>query len=110
LSFRASEKGRANLMYRWFVDGMLRRRHRLADFLFDLQPLKPADRLQRIFSLARQFAVEVETHPINAEEYRFLTGGDIFRSTRGVPIAPGFALPICQRAGKKEGRGSNGNT
>jgi len=107
-SFRAGEKSCANRMYRWFVNHMLRRRHQLADFLFSLPPLEPADRLQRIFSLARKFAVEVETHPINAEEYRFLTGGDIFRRTRDLPIAPGFAMPIRQRAGKEEGRGSNG--
>ena len=39
-------------------------------FSFSLPPLDPPDRLQRIFSLANEFTVEVETHPIRREEYR----------------------------------------
>ena len=91
-SFQAGEKGLGNRLYRRLVDRMLRRRNNLMDFLFALLPLEPPDRLQRIFSLARQFSVEVETHPVNPEEYRFLMGGEIFRRTRDLQIAPGFAV------------------
>lgn len=90
-SFRAGEKGRINRLYRKFVDNLLQRRHRLLDYLFVLPPMDPPERLQRIFALARNSTVEVETHPINPDEYRFLTSGEVFRRTNGVPVAPGFA-------------------
>jgi hypothetical protein len=99
-SFQPGEKGLWNRLYRRFVDGMLGRRHRLTDFFFSLTPLEPLGRLQRIFSLARQFVVEVETHPVHAEEYRFLAGGEIFRQTGDVRIAPPSVVPRRGRPGK----------
>ena len=92
-TFQSGEKGVWNRVYRQFIDRILSRRHHLADFLFSLPPLEPPDRLQRIFSLARQFIVEVETHPARPEEYRFLIGGEIFRRIGDLPIAPRFAVP-----------------
>ena len=92
-TFQPGEKGLCNRSYRRLVDSVLRRRHFLPDFLFVLPPLEPPDRLQRIFSLARQYVVEVETHPVNPEEYRFLTEGAIFRQAGDIPIAPCFAMP-----------------
>jgi hypothetical protein len=92
-SFEPGEKSWGNRFYRKVVDRLLARRHRLTDFFFSLPPLEPADRLRRIFSLARQFVVEVETHPVKPEEYRFLTGGEIFRWTRGGPVATCFDVP-----------------
>lgn len=97
-SFQANEKGLANRLYRRFVDGILYRRHELVDFMFTLPPLEPPDRLQRIFTLARQFAVEVEAHPVNPQEYQFLTGGEIFRRTGDLSIAPRFASPLRKRS------------
>jgi hypothetical protein len=73
------------------VDHRLNQRYRLVDFLFSLPPLDPPDRLRRIFSLARQSVVELETHPIKPDEYRFLAGGEIFRETRHVRISPASA-------------------
>src|SRR5262249_29784167 len=64
--------------YRRLVDGWLARRHRLVDYFFSLAPL-PADRLARIITLAREYVVEIETHPIDPQEYRFLIGGELFR-------------------------------
>jgi hypothetical protein len=72
------------------VDGILARRHHLTDYFFSLPAVDPPSRAQTIFSLAKQFTVEVETHPVKPEEYRFLKGGDIFRYTAGLPIAPRF--------------------
>ncbi len=100
-SFRPGEKNLCNRLYRRFVDGLLARRHRLVDFVFSLVPLEPAGRLQRIFSLARQFVVEVETHPVHPEEYRFL-GGEIFCRAGDVRIAPPSAVP---RGGRPRKRG-----
>src|SRR5207247_3543812 len=92
-SFQAGEKSLWNRLYRRFVDGMLARHHRLVDFFFSLAPLEPPVRLQRIFSLAREFVVEVETHPVQPEEYRLLAAGEIFRLAGDVRIAPPSAVP-----------------
>ena len=101
-SFQAGEKSLWNRLYRRFVDGMLARRHRLVDFFFSLAPLEPPVRLQRIFSLAREFVVEVETHPVHPEEYRFLTGGEISRRAGDVRIAPPSAV-LRRRCTGREG-------
>lgn len=92
-SFQRGEKSVWNRLYRRLVDGMLSRRHQLVDYLFPLAPLEPAGRLQGIFSLAREFIVEVETHPVNRQEYRFLVRGEIFRRAHDVRIAPPSSLP-----------------
>ncbi len=92
-SFQPCEKSLWNRLYRRLIDGMLARRHRMVDFFFSLAPLEPPGRLQRIFSLAHQFVVEVETHPVNPEEYRFLVAGEIFRQIGDVRIAPSSAVP-----------------
>jgi hypothetical protein len=42
--------------------------------------------------LAKQFVVEVETHPANPEEYRFLTDGRIFDLIGDVPLASSYQL------------------
>jgi hypothetical protein len=91
-SFQHGEKGLANRIYRKAVDRGLARRHRLTDFLFSLPPLEPAERLGRIRSLARPFVVEVETHPVKPDEYRFLTGSEVTRWIEDVPIAPRFSV------------------
>ena len=91
-SFQPGEKSLYNRLYRRIVDRKLARRHRLTDYFFSLAPLDPPGRLQRIFSLARQSVVEVETHPVNADEYGFLMGDDILRWTEDRPIAHGFAV------------------
>jgi predicted glycoside hydrolase/deacetylase ChbG (UPF0249 family) len=89
-TFQRGEKGFCNRMYRQFVDNMLQRRHYLTDFFFALAPVEPPDRLRKIFSFAQQFVVEVETHPVNPQEYRFLTKGEIFRLAGGLRIARRF--------------------
>jgi hypothetical protein len=91
-SFQPGEKGVVNRTYRRFIDGRLIRRHRLADYLFSLAPLEPSGRLERIFALARKHVVELETHPVQRDEYRFFMGGEMFRLTEGVRIGPPSAL------------------
>jgi predicted glycoside hydrolase/deacetylase ChbG (UPF0249 family) len=90
-SFARGEKSLANHLYRDLVDRTLARRHRITDFFFSLPPLEPATRLRGIFALASRFVVEVETHPVNPEEHRYLAGGEIFRQigSRGLgrPLA-----------------------
>jgi hypothetical protein len=86
VSFPAGEKGVTNRLYRRVVDSWLARRHRLVDFFFALPPLDAPGRFAQIVSLARQSVVEVETHPVQPEEYRFLAEGEIFRSTGATRI------------------------
>lgn len=71
-SFEIGEKSLGNRLYRQWIDSRLERRHRLTDYFFSLAPIKPENRLERIFLLSRNFVVEVEAHPINHEEYAFL--------------------------------------
>jgi len=92
-SFRASEKGRINRLYRGTIDRMLAKRHLLTDYFFALPPLEPRTRIDEIFSLARRSIVELETHPVNHDEFRFLTSGEILRTTGDLHISRGFANP-----------------
>jgi len=92
-SFAASEKGLINRMYRRLVDMRLARRHRMTDFFYSLPPIDAPGRLARIFNLAKNFVVEVETHPARSNEYAFLTSGDIFRVAAGVPVARHYVVP-----------------
>jgi len=91
-SFSPAEKSWPNRYYRRIIDNLLARRHRLTDFFFSLAPLDPPERLQRILSLSRNFAVEVETHPVNPEEFRFLESRKIFRLAADLCIAKGFSI------------------
>jgi hypothetical protein len=96
-SFAPGEKSWINRYYRKLVDRRLKRRHHLVDFLFSLAPVEPRDRLQRIFDLARHSVVELETHPVRSEEYRFLTSGEIFQQFHGLEVSPGFATSLRPR-------------
>jgi predicted glycoside hydrolase/deacetylase ChbG (UPF0249 family) len=89
-SFQAGEKSLWNRLYRRAVDSMLARRHRMTDYFLTLMPLNPLSHLQQVFSLAERHVVEVETHPVNAQEYRFLAGGEIFRHIGNLRIAPRY--------------------
>ena len=91
-SFQRGEKSAWNRFYRRLGDAMLSRRHRVVDYLFPLAPVEPVARLERIFSLAREFVVEVETHPVNRLEHRFLARGEIFRQAGDVRIAAPSSL------------------
>lgn len=90
-SYEPGEKAVRNGIFRRFTNLALARRHHVADYVFSLPPLRDVARLQRIFSLAQYSIVEVETHPINPDEYRYLSGGEIFRHAAPVRIARNFA-------------------
>lgn len=91
-SFHAGEKGWFNRQYRKAIDRFLARHHGLTDFFFSLPPLDPRSRITGILSLATRFNVEVETHPVNREEYAFLMGAEMRRLTENVPLAPHAAV------------------
>ena len=75
VSLARGEKSLINRLYRARQDRQLARRHRPTDYFFSLSPLDIPGRLESIFALARGAVVEVETHPVNKNEYRFLTTG-----------------------------------
>ena len=87
-SLAPGERSRVNRLYRRLVDRWLARRHRLVDFFFSLAPVAAPNRLSRIIALAREHVVEVEVHPVEPEEYRFLVGGELFRRTGDIRLAP----------------------
>jgi hypothetical protein len=91
-SFSAGERGLVNRFYRRITDRVLARKHPVVDLFFSLPPLEPPNRLDRIFSLARRVGVELETHPANPEEYRFLTGGEVWRRIGDLQIAPRYTV------------------
>ena len=76
-SFMPGEKSWLNRFYRAQVDRRLKSRYRVVDYLFALAPVEPLDRLKRIWSLAQDAVVEIETHPVNPEEYRFLLNNEL---------------------------------
>ena len=84
--FETNEKSLWNRLYRRFVDRVLARRHCLRDYFFSLAPLQPEGRLQRIFSLSREYVIEVEVHPVNKDEYAFLIEGGIARLAGSVSL------------------------
>jgi predicted glycoside hydrolase/deacetylase ChbG (UPF0249 family) len=101
-SWESGEKLLRNRLFRQFTDTLITRTYRLVDFFFSLPPLEPPTRLQRIFSLAYQSVVELETHPVNPQEFRFLTNGDLFRCVADLPVASHFAVSPITGRGSKE--------
>ena len=91
-SYEKGEKRLRNALFRHSARLLLDRRHRIADFFFSLSPTAPPGRVAAIFSLARRSTVELETHPSNEEEYRFLAEGEFLRHTNGVPVAPSYTI------------------
>jgi hypothetical protein len=92
LSFRVGEKNYLNRFYRRCQDRQLARRYLLTDFFFDLQPLEPRRRLREILELGKGFVVEIETHPVHDDEYRFLIDGELARLAGEGALARGYRL------------------
>jgi hypothetical protein len=78
------------------MDSILAQSHHVTDFFFSLAPLTPETRLERIFALSLENVVEVETHPINQAENRFLTGGGFARFAEQARVVPSSVFhPRC---------------
>jgi predicted glycoside hydrolase/deacetylase ChbG (UPF0249 family) len=93
-SFSPGEKSQINLRYRNWVDNQLKRRYQVVDFLFAMPSAERLDRFQMITSIAQRAVVEMETHPINPNEYSFLTSGEAFSKKIGLNVAPSFAAAM----------------
>lgn len=90
-SFCQGEKSLINRLYRRWQDRALARRYPMTDFFFALRPMEPR-RLARILTRALRSDVEIATHPVNDEEYRFLAHGKLTESTAGITTARGYTL------------------
>lgn len=91
-TFRRGEKGFLNRAWRKWCDRQLARRYRLADYFFNLAPVRPISRLERIFALGADANVEIETHPINDDEYSFLMEGEFSHYESEVTVARAYIL------------------
>lgn len=91
-TFWPGEKGSINRAYRKWCDWQLAKRYRLGDYFFDLAPMRPLERLEKIFALGASFNVEVESHPVNDDEYRFLMGPEFERFAGEVNVARAYVL------------------
>ena len=98
-SFQAHEKSKINRVYRGAIDRVLAQRHQLTDYFFSLPPLEPQSRIDEIVSITRRSSVELEAHPINPQEYRYLTSGEILRRTGDLEIARGFTISASATKG-----------
>jgi hypothetical protein len=102
LTFRNGEKSYFNRLYRRRQDQRLASRHPMTDFFFDLQPVSPIERLRQICSLAGQFNIELETHPVRDNEYAFLMNGGLARCADQVAVARDYILRSRVPAGAGE--------
>lgn len=93
--FEPGEKSLWNRLYRRTVDRLLARRHRQTDLFFSLEPLEPRTRVERICALARNAVVELETHPVQPDEYRFLRDAEILRHAPDLRVLPHSAVLKC---------------
>jgi hypothetical protein len=97
-TFIDERKGLLNRLYRGWQDRQLARRHRMADYFFDLIPMTP-ERLSMFFALATEANVEIETHLYRDEEYEFLAGPTFLELLGGVKVSPRYGLcfpPQCK--------------
>jgi chitin disaccharide deacetylase len=86
------EKRIRNSIFRYYAKLMLKKSHRTVDCLFALPPLEPK-RLLQIFFRSREITIEVETHPTNPAEFKFLTDGGLFQLLGDIPLSR-HHLPI----------------
>jgi hypothetical protein len=91
-SFFSGDKSFLNRFYRRTQDLVLARRHPMPDYLFEFSSSVRNGYLPRICNLAREFCVEIETHPVRAAEYELLAGGRIFSMIDDLTIAPWFRI------------------
>lgn len=95
-TFREREKGTINRFYRKLVDDKLAQRHVLVDCLYSILPLE-VERIQRIVKEAAERVIELETHPINRNEFEFLTAGGFRRCLKGMALGNFRSLLAADR-------------
>jgi predicted glycoside hydrolase/deacetylase ChbG (UPF0249 family) len=97
-SFWPGEKSLLNRTYRKFVDRWLARRYVMTDYFFSLGQCLRKKRLDRVAELARTANVELMTHPIDSEEYAWLTSDRFSEAMQGIRLEPYARLQSGQTA------------
>lgn len=92
LSLMKEEAGFINRHYREWQNRKLLQQHRMTDFFFDLRPLDSVQRFKRILELSLSFNVEVETHPVKSDEFKFLMDRQLIGYDATATIAPRYIL------------------
>jgi hypothetical protein len=64
----------------------------LADYLFSLPQLKTRVQLERVIALAGHSSVEIETHPVNCDEYDILADKNTLFPVGRLMVARGYNL------------------
>ena len=83
-------------VYRSWRDKILASRYPTTDFFYNLSPFD-ARRLEGIFAQTAHGTVEVMTHPLDEEEYRFLMDGGLTRCLGPHAVARGYKLAVKER-------------
>jgi predicted glycoside hydrolase/deacetylase ChbG (UPF0249 family) len=84
-TFETRDRGRLNRFYRRMLDRRILRRFTTTAAFFSVVPLDDRGRLQRICRRAQVEPVELEVHPENIDEFRFLMSDDFMTLTDGTP-------------------------
>lgn len=108
-TFVADRKGLLNRFYRGWQDRQLARRCRMADYFFDMIPMAP-ERLSKIFELAANANIEIETHPFRDKEYEFLSGAEFPKLLGGVTVSRGYVLRSIEVSPAQLLQGRSGKT
>jgi hypothetical protein len=102
LSFRCGEQGLVDHAYRRWLDYVLSQRHRMTDYFYRIPPVEPRSRMAEIFANAVDYSVELETHPVDDEDYEFLMEGGLASCLGDLEVARGYSLP-CAATGLEQG-------
>jgi len=73
-TFKPREKGYLRWIYRRFLDRQIRRKYRITDYFYSIEPIRDLERLRKIMDSSSQSLVELETHPAREEELDYLLG------------------------------------
>lgn len=74
-TFNPGDKSQLNRTYRLFIDRVLKRSYYIVDFLYSLSERLKLGRLNNDLMYAKDFNVELQTHPEQKIEFQWLTKG-----------------------------------
>jgi uncharacterized Ntn-hydrolase superfamily protein len=72
LTFDLGEKNPANLLYRHLLDICVSKRFISTDCFFSIDPVQNLERLRIILNRAIKENIEIEVHPENSDQIKFL--------------------------------------
>lgn len=94
-TFDQGEKNIFNRLYRLALENIVTRRYITTDYFFSILPLQNHERHRHIFNRALMHKVEIEVHPENSDEIKFLLNDQYRCLMESVHI--GNFQQICNR-------------